>query len=97
MLINFVITIFFNIFAYIIKIHNEINIIYGKNNIIVYRLYNILNRHISTYEQNILKGYNILFLSLLWRNHYVILNCIGFAIMVLGKIMNGKIEISTFA
>ena len=60
---------------------------------IVYRLYNILNRHISTYEQNIRKGYNILFLSLLWRNHYDILNCIGFAIMVLGKIMNGKIEI----
>lgn len=50
MLINFVITIFFNIFAYIIKIYNEINIIYGKNNIIVYRLYNILNRHYSAYE-----------------------------------------------
>ena len=93
MLINFVITIFFNIFAYIIKIYNEINIIYGKNNIIVYRLYNILNRHISTYEQNIHKGYNILFLSVLWRNHYGILNCLCFAIMVIGKIKNCKIEI----
>ena len=97
MLINFVITIFFNIFAYIIKINNEINIIYGKNNIIVYRLYTILNRHYSAYEQNIRKGYNILFLSVLWRNHHGILNCLGFAIMVIGKIMNGKIEISTFA
>ena len=70
MLINFVITIFFNIFAYIIKIYNEINIIYGKNNIIVYRLYNVLDRHNSTNEQNIRKGFYILFLLILWRNHY---------------------------
>ena len=85
-----------NIFQYLCiynKINNEINIIYGKNDIIVYRLYSILNRHYSAYEQNIRKGYNILFLSVLWRNHYGILNCFGFAIMVLGKIMNGKIEI----
>ena len=59
----------------------HVNIIYGKNDIIVYRLYTILSRHYSTYEQNIHKGYYILFLSVLWRNHYGILNCLGFAIM----------------
>ena len=93
MLINFVITIFFLYLCIYNKIHNEINIIYGKNDIIVYRLYTILNRHNSTYEQNIHKGYNILFLSVLWRNHYGILNCLCFAIMVIGKIKNCKIEI----
>lgn len=70
MLINFVITIFFLYLCIYNKIHNEINIIYGKNNIIVYRLYNVLDRHNSTYEQNIHKGYYILFLLILWRNHY---------------------------